>query len=1046
MKAASLKQLQLFALLALTSFSPLYTAAATDASTPVRLPAKRTYHTHHYYAIQLRDGSDKAGVDPRQVASLLGAEFVERVGELPDHYLVRSEKPGAVGLGKRDLSKLTDRELVEHDVAESDDVVLKRWSELSARGAGHSSSSSPPSSAAESLSKREQKLAASLVDVERQVLRRRHKRDVIISPYDTPHLFSQVRAPIPGPQPQPYDSMPLDIFARDGSSTSSSSSSQKRRPPPIPQGPGKLMQAEFGIADPIFPKQWHLANDKILGFDLNLTDVWRQNIKGRGVNVALIDDGLDMHSPDLKDNFFAGGSYDFNAHTELPEPRASDDQHGTRCAGEIAAVKNDACGVGVAYEAHVSGLRILSGPISDVDEAAALNYNYQQNHIYSCSWGPPDDGKSMDAPKGLIAKAILNGIHNGRNGKGSIYVFAGGNGGGSDDQCNFDGYTNSIYSMTIAAVDREGKHPYYSEMCSANLAAAWSSGSGDHIHTTDVAWNGVNRCTSSHGGTSAAAPLVAGVVALALQARPDLTWRDVQHIAVHSAVMVNPDDPDWQKTQAGRHYNHKFGYGVIDAYKFIEEAKSHKLVKPQAWFETKNISHPVSDQFISKIGISSTFTVTKEMLQQSNLEALEHVTVRVWIHHERRGDIDIALTSPHGTKSVLARPRRYDEDTRGFPGWSFMSLKHWDEDPVGIWKLEVFDRATPEKTGNFFAWSMTLWGSAIDAAKAVPWTFPGNSVEAHESLKGEPAPAQTSQAATPGVSSKPSKPTDHLPDDHGTAPGETHIDFTNPDKGKPSPALEQPAADTGYLTGLRKNSTWLVIAAGVVIIFLGSLIAFFVLRRNRRRRGARGGGGGGGSAPGGYEFVPDDEDDVLAMDSLEGGGALGKRSSRRTGGGLGAGGGRKAKGRLVGSGGESRTKELYDAFGASSDEDEDEDDQVGGGRYRDAEAGGAGARHGADVYQDEDLDEDEKRRGGRGEADEDEDEDTRFTIGGEEEKTTAAAAAPAAVLFDVGDDEDDDGPARGHERKKSEGSAEEGSGSGSGSWQDAGQALVDSRD
>jgi kexin len=185
----------------------------------------------------------------------------------------------------------------------------------------------------------------------------------------------------------------------------------------------------------------------------------------------LIDDGVDFKSLDIKENFFAGGSYDFNAHTALPEPRLSDDQHGTRCAGEIAAIKNDVCGVGVAYNAHVAGVRILSGPITDVDEAAALNYAYQDNHIYSCSWGPPDDGRSMDAPKGLIAKAILNGAQNGRQGKGSIFVFAGGNGGASDDQCNFDGYTNSIYSMTIAAVDREALHPYYSEMCSAIIAS-----------------------------------------------------------------------------------------------------------------------------------------------------------------------------------------------------------------------------------------------------------------------------------------------------------------------------------------------------------------------------------------------------------------------------------------------------------------------------------------------------------------------------------------------------------------------------------------------
>lgn len=185
---------------------------------------------------------------------------------------------------------------------------------------------------------------------------------------------------------------------------------------------------------------------------------------------------------------YAEGSYDFNDHEPLPTPKLSDDTHGTRCAGEIAAQKNDVCGVGVAYDAQVAGIRILSGPISDADEAASLNYDYQNNQVYSCSWGPPDNGKEMDAPEGLIQKAMLNGAMNGRDGKGSIYVFAAGNGGGMDDQCNFDGYTNSIYSVTIGAVDRKGLHPYYSEACAAVLAVAPSSGSGDHIvhHTRSL--------------------------------------------------------------------------------------------------------------------------------------------------------------------------------------------------------------------------------------------------------------------------------------------------------------------------------------------------------------------------------------------------------------------------------------------------------------------------------------------------------------------------------------------------------------------------------
>lgn len=81
--------------------------------------------------------------------------------------------------------------------------------------------------------------------------------------------------------------------------------------------------------------------------------------------------------------------------------------------------------------------------------------------------------------------------------------------------------------------------------------------------------------------------------------------------------------------------------------------------------------------FITVDGVKSTFEVTQEMLDESNFERLEHVTARVWIDHQRRGDVEVELTSPNGQLSVLARPRRFDEATTGFAGWKFMSVKHW---------------------------------------------------------------------------------------------------------------------------------------------------------------------------------------------------------------------------------------------------------------------------------------------------------------------------------------------------------------------------------
>lgn len=144
--------------------------------------------------------------------------------------------------------------------------------------------------------------------------------------------------------------------------------------------------------------------------------------------------------------------------------------------------------MGVAYGAKVAGIRILSEDITDADEAEALNYAYQQNHIYSCSWGPPDLGEVVEAPQNIVLDAIKNGIAKGRNGSGTIYVFASGNGGSNDDNCNYDGYTNSMYTITVGAIDRMENHPYYSERCSAQLVVTYSSGSGGHIVGLGATW------------------------------------------------------------------------------------------------------------------------------------------------------------------------------------------------------------------------------------------------------------------------------------------------------------------------------------------------------------------------------------------------------------------------------------------------------------------------------------------------------------------------------------------------------------------------------
>ncbi|GJJ12519.1 hypothetical protein Clacol_006762 [Clathrus columnatus] len=650
------------------------------------------------------------------------------------------------------------------------------------------------------------------------------------------------------------------------------------RPPINVHSSANAIASRLQIKDPIFSEQWHFVNEEYPQNTMNVTPVWEDlGLTGKGVYVAMVDDGLDYTHNDLKDNFFKEGSYDFNDHESLPTPKLSDDHHGTRCAGQISAVKNDVCGLGIAYNSKIAGLRILSGPISDVDEALALNYAYQNTSIYSCSWGPPDDGRSMEGPAYLIQKAVLEGVTTGRGGKGSIFVFASGNGAASGDQCNFDGYTNSIFSVTVGAIDYKGLHPYYSEACAANMIVTYSSGNGKSIATTDV--GGKDKCTSTHGGTSAAAPFASAVFALALEARPDLTWRDIQHLCVTSAVPINLDDPDWDKTAVGRPYSYTYGYGLLDTWHFVNAAKSWKLVKPQAWIDLPVIelgggkvdeeNNMLGGLSIPPGGVSSKLTITREMLSENNFEDLEHVTIKIWVNHTKRGDVEVELISPNGVHSVLAKARPRDSSASGYPGWTFMTLKHWSESPIGEWTIRVSDKNDKSHKGYFLGWTMSLFGSSVDAVAAKPYVL-----KADTPSPGNPIPIQL-PTPTNGTTKTYPKPTEHLPGDPGAIPGETD---------KPAIPTPESTLDEGYFTGmshLLKNSTWLIFSIAAVILFgIGATIYF--CRRQRRLRD--------------YDLLNHGED-VPMVDH----GAYGS-----------SGGGRDR----------ARTKELYDAFGEVSDDEE----------------------------------------------------------------------------------------------------------------------------
>ena len=404
---------------------------------------------------------------------------------------------------------------------------------------------------------------------------------------------------------------------------------------------------------------WYLNRGNMI--DMNVQQAWLEGATGKGISITILDDGIERTHPDLVANYDPLASFDVNQNDNDPTPRydlVNSNRHGTRCAGEVAATANNSeCAVGIAYEAGIGGVRMLDGDVTDAVEARSLALNNNHIHIYSASWGPDDDGKTVDGPGKLATRAFKQGIEEGRNGKGSIFVWASGNGGRDHDNCNCDGYTNSIWTLSVSSATENGLIPWYSEACSSTLATTYSSGSSSErkVVTTDLH----HMCTSSHTGTSASAPLAAGIIALTLQVNPQLTWRDVQHLTVRCAHVANLKASDWAVNGMGRNYSHSYGYGVMDATCMVRTAKAWSTV-PEQKKCALNAPKRASNIIIpGKKVAKSKFEVRQGDCADVNY--LEHVQVHVSLTASKRGDVLIYIVSPSGTRSNLVdkRPRDY---------------------------------------------------------------------------------------------------------------------------------------------------------------------------------------------------------------------------------------------------------------------------------------------------------------------------------------------------------------------------------------------------
>lgn len=480
----------------------------------------------------------------------------------------------------------------------------------------------------------------------------------------------------------------------------------------------KRAKRRLHFNDPKYPQQWHLNNRKSPGMDINVTGVWERNVTGQGVTVVVVDDGVEHTVKDIQPNYSPEGSYDLNSNDPDPMPHPDEENgnhHGTRCAGEIAAVSNNSfCAVGVAYGSRIAGIRVLDGPLTDSMEAVAFNKHYQINDIYSCSWGPDDDGKTVDGPHQLGKAALQHGVIAGRRGFGSIFVVASGNGGQHKDNCNYDGYANSIYTVTIGAVDEMGYMPFYAEECASMLAVTFSGGDKlmRSIATTDWDLQRGTGCTEGHTGTSAAAPLAAGMIALMLQVRPCLTWRDVQHIIVFTATKYEDRHARWDPNQAGLSHSHQHGFGLLNAWRLVNAAKVWETVPYLASYVSPVLKERRAIPLEPK-QLEVTWNVTEADLALSGMRTLEHVAVTVTITHPWRGNLEIRLLCPSGMESLIGTARSMDSDPNGFVDWTFSTVRCWGEEAKGTYRLVVRDIGVETlKVGVLKWWQLTLYGSS----------------------------------------------------------------------------------------------------------------------------------------------------------------------------------------------------------------------------------------------------------------------------------------------------------------------------------------------
>ena len=489
-----------------------------------------------------------------------------------------------------------------------------------------------------------------------------------------------------------------------------------------------LSTGEAARAEAAAAGAWHIANTTAGELDLNIGDIW-DDYTGRGVTVGVYDSGIEASHPDLDGNYNA--SLEFAGDNPGPDYTAmgvkDDDAHGTAVAGIIAAEQNGAGTVGIAYGARLTSVDTSGGAIvSNVNDFISGMSRFDiVNHSTGFSTQFQNEGSLLSAYESAVSQ--------GRGGRGTIIVQSANNDRSFGDlnadgvqqstdagrgDANADAANNGHLAIVVGSVNETGRVDSYSSPGANLLVSAF--GTSNNVVTTDLV--GANGYTSgdytgSFSGTSAAAPMVSGVVALMLDANPNLGWRDVQQILALTARQVGsemnaPPTGDerfsWSYNKAdnwnggGMHFSNDYGYGLVDAHAAVRLAESWTLQSTSI-----NEQVGVGYTFPGRIALTEANTVPHEFKITIN-DSINTESISLWLNldHSRMSDLRIEIRSPEGTWSVLTdRTGLGGADfavntSNANPGWTFTSNAFRGETAKGEWTIRVWDEADSGANDN----------------------------------------------------------------------------------------------------------------------------------------------------------------------------------------------------------------------------------------------------------------------------------------------------------------------------------------------------------